>query len=104
MNIKIQLEDPMGKTIEITQSITLESPLRSIADVEQLVLSIRKTMLPEVEKALLTQVQSAFKGEKNPEEERHQASWNPHPERVLLHAGSRLPTGRWAGARLPFTQ
>lgn len=74
MNIKIQLEDPMGKTIEITQSIALESPLTSISDVEQLVLAIRKTMLPEVEKALLTQVQSDFKGGKNPEEERHQAS------------------------------
>lgn len=74
MNIKIQLEDPMGKTIEINQSIALESRLTSIADVEQLVLSIRKTLLPEVEKALLTQVQSEFKGEKNPEEERHQAS------------------------------
>jgi hypothetical protein len=74
MNIKIQLEAPMGKTIEINQSIALESRLTSIADVEGLVLSIRKTMLPEVEKALLTEVQSDFKGEKNPEEERHQAS------------------------------
>jgi hypothetical protein len=72
MNIKIQLEEPMGKTIEINQSIPQESRLRSIADVEQLVLCIRKTMLPEVEKALLTQVQSDFKGEKNPQEERHQ--------------------------------